>query len=85
MNSIKTFAFPTGFQLQTISIPPFICPLQNPFQRLVQVKGALSMSTETPKSKGPRRFAPLREGTKVEREGLPRLKGVVFDVDGTLW
>ncbi len=43
------------------------------------------MSTETPKSKGPRRFAPLREGTKVEREGLPRLKGVVFDVDGTLW
>jgi len=36
-----------------------------------------------PLSKEPRRFASLAEG--AEKEGLPVLKGVVFDVDGTLW
>jgi hypothetical protein len=36
-------------------------------------------------SKEPRRFAPL--GARIDKgtEGLPRLKGIVFDVDGTLW
>ena len=32
----------------------------------------------------PKRFAPLDPG-RSERGGLPRLKGIVFDVDGTLW
>jgi hypothetical protein len=39
----------------------------------------------TTKSKEPRRFAPLKEGADKEVEGVPKLKGVVFDVDGTLW
>jgi hypothetical protein len=39
----------------------------------------------TPKSKEPRRFAPLKEGADKTTEGVPVLKGVVFDVDGTLW
>jgi hypothetical protein len=39
----------------------------------------------TPKSKEPRRFAPLKEGADKTLEGVPKLKGVVFDVDGTLW
>jgi hypothetical protein len=32
----------------------------------------------------PRRFAPLKQGAE-KVEGVPILKGVVFDVDGTLW
>jgi len=36
-------------------------------------------------SKEPRRFAPLGGGGDKEVEGLPKLKGIVFDVDGTLW
>jgi len=35
-------------------------------------------------SKEPRRFAPLKEGA-ANTSSIPRLKGVVFDVDGTLW
>lgn len=38
----------------------------------------------TPLSKEPRRFAPLKEGIE-NTGGAPRLKGIVFDVDGTLW
>lgn len=35
-------------------------------------------------AQGPRRFAPL--GKEAEGKGdAPVLKGVVFDVDGTLW
>jgi len=34
--------------------------------------------------KEPRRFAPLRMEDDKEAEGLPKLKGIVFDVDGTL-
>jgi hypothetical protein len=33
----------------------------------------------------PRRFAPLGELGDKGVEGLPKLKGIVFDVDGTLW
>ncbi len=42
----------------------------------------------SPLAKEPRRFAPLREGVQsgVEDGGhVQRLKGIVFDVDGTLW
>jgi len=37
--------------------------------------------------KEPRRFAPLRDGTGGDKgsEELPKLNGIVFDVDGTLW
>lgn len=38
-----------------------------------------------PSSKEPRRFAPLREGGGAEANKAPKLKGIVFDVDGTLW
>lgn len=34
--------------------------------------------------KEPRRFKPLKEGVDGKGEGQV-LKGVVFDVDGTLW
>jgi hypothetical protein len=34
--------------------------------------------------KEPRRFAPLKEGAE-QVEGVPKLRGIVFDVDGTLW
>jgi hypothetical protein len=40
---------------------------------------ATSLSQSTP-----RRFAALKEGVDGQ-EGLPKLKGIVFDVDGTLW
>jgi len=33
----------------------------------------------------PRRFAPLKQTTAGKDNELPKLKGVVFDVDGTLW
>ena len=32
-----------------------------------------------------RQFAPLKEGANPAGENLPVLKGIVFDVDGTLW
>lgn len=33
----------------------------------------------------PRQFAPLKETGDKTTETAPKLKGVVFDVDGTLW
>jgi len=41
------------------------------------------MSSKSLKNE-PRRFAPLKEGVSFDK-GVPKLKGVVFDVDGTLW
>ena len=40
--------------------------------------------TMSASSKEPRRFAPLRKGA-VDTTSIPKLKGIVFDVDGTLW
>lgn len=42
-------------------------------------------SMTTPRSKEPRRFAPLGKNGNKAAEELPVLRGVVFDVDGTLW
>lgn len=37
-------------------------------------------------AKEPRRFAPLKDvGGTGAGKGLPILKGIIFDVDGTLW
>ena len=33
-------------------------------------------------SRGPKRFAPLRENSTSD---APKLQGIVFDMDGTLW
>ena len=41
------------------------------------------MATQLPKT--PRKFAPLKKSGDKTIEGAPKLKGVVFDVDGTLW
>lgn len=41
------------------------------------------MSTIPPKT--PRWFAPLKVGGDEIAERAPKLEGVVFDVDGTLW
>jgi hypothetical protein len=43
------------------------------------------MTAPLSKVSSPRRFAPLKEASDKVSEGLPRLKGIVFDVDGTLW
>ena len=43
------------------------------------------MATPLSKESSPRRFAPLKESSNRVKDGLPRLKGIVFDVDGTLW
>jgi hypothetical protein len=56
------------------------------FPRVAQVKiytGSFTMTASL--SKEPRRFAPLGEKGQDASKDLPRLKGVVFDVDGTLW
>lgn len=42
-----------------------------------------AMHVGSPGSAVPRRFAPLRDGPPPA--GVPRLRGIVFDVDGTLW
>lgn len=39
----------------------------------------------SPLSKEPRRFAPLGNKGQDAAKKLPKLKGIVFDVDGTLW
>jgi len=39
----------------------------------------------TQPSKEPRRFAPLSDTDGKVVAGVPKLRGVVFDVDGTLW
>jgi hypothetical protein len=48
--------------------------------------GVMGELVETPVR--PRRFAPLgpssRKTRAAEEEGIPRLRGIVFDVDGTL-
>ena len=66
--------FPTRFS----SVPP-----SSPRYMKYSLRKAFSMTT--PVSKVPRRFAPLKEDGDKEAEGIPRLKGIVFDVDGTLW
>jgi hypothetical protein len=35
-------------------------------------------------SSTPKRFAPLKEGAVIS-DDVPKLQGVVFDMDGTLW
>jgi len=42
------------------------------------------METEQSIPKRPRRFAPLNPQL-AEKSDAPKLKGIVFDVDGTLW
>jgi len=46
------------------------------------LRRAFTMSAQM--SKEPRRFAPLRESSDKTNNGAPKLKGIVFDVDGTL-
>lgn len=41
------------------------------------------MATTQPRK--PKRFAPLDPHKKGDRPSAPGLKGIVFDVDGTLW
>lgn len=42
------------------------------------------METGKPTPKRPRRFAPLNPQLAAGSDA-PRLQGIVFDVDGTLW
>jgi hypothetical protein len=43
------------------------------------------MMTTSASRSGPRRFAPLGKTDDEAGNAVPKLKGVVFDVDGTLW
>jgi hypothetical protein len=58
----------------------------SPFFRIISTRvgqGDFAMAAQLLKT--PRQFAPLKgDGDKII-EGAPKLKGVVFDVDGTLW
>lgn len=42
------------------------------------------LSTMARAASNPRRFAPLNGGAGAGSD-LPKLRGIVFDVDGTLW
>lgn len=53
-------------------------------KNIVNINFRRAFTMTTALSREPRRFAPLKEGTVVA-DGVPRLRGVVFDVDGTLW
>lgn len=79
MNSSISKPYMKTYQLLTTTLRR--STFSNP-QRL-QCRRTFMMTTRL--SKEPRRFAPL--GARVDKgtEGLPRLKGIVFDVDGTLW
>lgn len=56
------------------------------FPRPIQPKIVQRPFTMTsPLSNEPRRFAPLGKKGQDARKDLPTLKGIVFDVDGTLW
>lgn len=39
----------------------------------------------SPSLKEPRKFAPLGKNGQDAGNGLLKLRGIVFDVDGTLW
>ena len=63
---------------------PFLSPKPFPDQAILVSKRTFVMTT--PLSKEPRNFAPLKEGGEGGgKSEAPKLKGVVFDVDGTLW
>lgn len=56
------------------------------FLSLIQPRiGKRSFMMTSPLSKEPRRFAPLGNKGQDAAKKLPKLKGIVFDVDGTLW
>ena len=53
--------------------------------RMASFRTSSATSTTTKETKKrPRRFAPLNPDVPNE-DDAPRLKGIVFDVDGTLW
>jgi hypothetical protein len=56
------------------------------FSRVVSTRfrqGDFAMAAQLLKT--PRQFAPLKDDGAKTIDGTPKLKGVVFDVDGTLW
>jgi hypothetical protein len=55
-----------------------------PTQRLKNRSLRRKFTMTSSLSKESRRFAPLREGAE-QVDGVPKLRGIVFDVDGTLW
>ncbi|CAG8983222.1 hypothetical protein HYALB_00004050 [Hymenoscyphus albidus] len=65
--------------LQSLSLPRFITP--KPLQLIPLQRRKLVMTSTS--SKEPRRFAPFKKGAE-RAEGVRELKGIVFDVDGTL-
>jgi hypothetical protein len=69
--------------LHILSKPLIASPLF-PTQRLKNRSLRRKFTMTSSLSKEPRRFAPLREGAE-QVDGVPKLRGIVFDVDGTLW
>jgi hypothetical protein len=54
------------------------------FRNIINLNFRRAFTMTTVLSREPRRFAPLKEGAVVP-DGVPKLRGIVFDVDGTLW
>jgi hypothetical protein len=80
MNGIRTFRAALRAQSIIFTSSLMLAP-QLPLQQ--SAKRTFGMTTQ--RSGEPRRFAPVKEGADMEVEGVPKLKGVVFDMDGTLW
>ncbi|CAG8949881.1 hypothetical protein HYFRA_00004209 [Hymenoscyphus fraxineus] len=65
--------------LHSLSLPRFLTP--KPLQITPLQRRKFVMTSTSPKE--PRRFAPFKKGAE-RAEGVRELKGIVFDVDGTL-
>jgi hypothetical protein len=71
---------------QVITRPPTLPPSRyfTLVPRFSSTKMETEMETGKPTPKRPRRFAPLNPQLAAGSDA-PRLQGIVFDVDGTLW
>lgn len=56
-------------------------------RRFLSTMAQTTTTTTAATTATPRRFAPLKESASgaADGSGLPKLQGIVFDVDGTLW
>lgn len=82
LSSQGIFVIPRILQLMIIA-PRSTCPLLRRTLRLVHHATSPSRAMSQARRQ-PKRFAPL-DPQRSNEAGAPPLKGIVFDVDGTLW